>query len=147
VNVAIIGLGYVGLPLAQEAVQADMHVTGLDIKETTVEGLNAGRSHVDDPSDAEIAAVLAVGLRATTDPRDCVDPDACEHRLGQRDGDVLPRARHRSMGRDTVYRHEAVRLSGFLPGSGGRRPLHSYRPEHLSYKSKAELKDPSGSPS
>ena len=66
-NVAIIGLGYVGLPLAQEAVRAGLHVTGLDIKESTVEALNAGRSHVDDLSDAEIAAMLAGGFRAATD--------------------------------------------------------------------------------
>ena len=74
-NVAIIGLGYVGLPLAQEAVRAGLHVTGLDIKESTVEALNAGRSHVDDLSDAEIAAMLAGGFRAATDPGDCGDPD------------------------------------------------------------------------
>jgi len=75
VNVAIIGLGYVGLPLAKEAVRAGLHVTGLDIKEATVDGLSAGRSHVDDLSDAEIAAMLAGGFRATTDAGDCGDPD------------------------------------------------------------------------
>ena len=34
VNVVIIGLGYVGLPLAQEAVRAGLNVTGLDIKQS-----------------------------------------------------------------------------------------------------------------
>jgi len=66
VDVVIIGLGYVGLPLAQEAVRAGLEVTGLDIRQATVDGLNAGRSHVDDLSDADIAAMLAGGFRAVT---------------------------------------------------------------------------------
>src|SRR5580692_6867051 len=66
VDVVIIGLGYVGLPLAQEAVRAGLGVTGLDIRQATVDGLNAGRSHVDDLSDADIAAMLAGGFRAVT---------------------------------------------------------------------------------
>ena len=65
-NIVIIGLGYVGLPLAQEAVRAGLRVTGLDIRQATVDGLNAGRSHVDDLSDADIAAMLAGGFRAVT---------------------------------------------------------------------------------
>jgi nucleotide sugar dehydrogenase len=66
VDVVIIGLGYVGLPLAQEAVRVGLRVTGLDIRQATVDGLNAGRSHVDDLSDADIAAMLAGGFRAVT---------------------------------------------------------------------------------
>ena len=69
-NVVIIGLGYVGLPLAQEAVRVGLQVTGLDIKQATVDGLNAGRSHVDDLSDADIAAMLAGGFRAVSDVAD-----------------------------------------------------------------------------
>ena len=66
-NVVIIGLGYVGLPLAQEAVRVGLDVTGLDIRQATVDGLNAGRSHVDDLSDADVAAMVAGGFRAITD--------------------------------------------------------------------------------
>src|SRR6202034_4320931 len=66
-NVVIIGLGCVGLPLAQEAVRRGLDVTGLDIRRATVDGLNAGRSHVDDLSDADIAAMVAGGFRATSD--------------------------------------------------------------------------------
>src|SRR5215469_17253923 len=62
----IVVLGYVGLPLAQEAVRGGLQVTGLDIRQATVDGLNAGRSHVDDLSDADIAAMLAGGFRAVT---------------------------------------------------------------------------------
>ena len=74
-NVVIIGLGYVGLPLAQEAVRAGLHVTGLDIKPTTVDALNHGRSHVDDLTDADVAAMVAGGFRATTDLAGCGVPD------------------------------------------------------------------------
>ena len=66
-NVVIIGLGYVGLPLAQEAVRAGLNVTGFDVKPAAVDSLNAGRSHVDDLTDADIAAMVANGFRATTD--------------------------------------------------------------------------------
>src|SRR3984957_7299275 len=72
VNVVIIGLGYVGLPLAREAVRVGLNVTGLDIRQSTVDGLNAGRSHVDDLSDADIAAMVAGGFRAARDVADIV---------------------------------------------------------------------------
>jgi len=67
VNVVIIGLGYVGLPLAQEAVRAGLNVTGFDVKQAAVDNLNAGRSHVDDLTDADVAAMVANGFRATAD--------------------------------------------------------------------------------
>ena len=74
-NVVIIGLGYVGLPLAREAARVGLNVTGLDVKQVTVDALNGGRSHVDDLTDADIAAMVARGFRATTDLGDCQDPD------------------------------------------------------------------------
>lgn len=67
VDLVVIGLGYVGLPLAQEAVRNGLSVIGLDLATPVVDGLNAGRSHVDDLSDDDIAAMLAGGFRATTD--------------------------------------------------------------------------------
>jgi len=63
----IIGQGYVGLPLAQAAAAAGIRTIGLDLSERVVSGLNAGRSHVDDLSDAEIATMLEQGYRATSD--------------------------------------------------------------------------------
>jgi nucleotide sugar dehydrogenase len=71
-RLVIIGLGYVGLPLAQEAVRAGFTCTGLDLSERIVEGLNAGRSHVDDLSDAEVAKMLQSGFSATSDAS-CLD--------------------------------------------------------------------------
>ena len=61
----MIGLGYVGLPLAIQAVRSGFRVTGLDTSEKIVAGLMAGRSHVDDVTDADIAEMLSHGFRAT----------------------------------------------------------------------------------
>ncbi|MBV1855338.1 NAD(P)-binding domain-containing protein, partial [Catellatospora tritici] len=47
VDVVILGLGYVGLPLAQEAVKAGLSVLGYDVNAKLVASLNEGRSHVD----------------------------------------------------------------------------------------------------
>lgn len=66
-DLVVIGLGYVGLPLAQEATRAGLSVTGLDVSAGVVEGLNAARSHVDDLSDADIAEMIERGFTATTD--------------------------------------------------------------------------------
>ncbi|MBA2955562.1 nucleotide sugar dehydrogenase [Nocardioides sp. MAH-18] len=67
-SVVVVGLGYVGVPLAQLAVARGLQVTGLDTSERTVAGLNAGRSHIDDLSDADVAAMVTGGFTATTDP-------------------------------------------------------------------------------
>ncbi|MEQ4303022.1 nucleotide sugar dehydrogenase [Plantactinospora sp. B6F1] len=66
-DVVILGLGYVGLPLAREAVRSGASVLGFDVSSRVVEELNAGNSHVDDLSDADIAEMVAGGFRATTD--------------------------------------------------------------------------------
>jgi len=65
-DVLVIGLGYVGLPLAIAAARAGFRVTGLDTSEKIVAGLLAGRSHVDDVTDAEIAEMLSHGFRGTS---------------------------------------------------------------------------------
>jgi nucleotide sugar dehydrogenase len=67
VDLVVIGLGYVGLPLAQEACRSGLAVVGLDLSTPVVEGLNAGCSHVDDLSDADVVAMRAAGFTATTD--------------------------------------------------------------------------------
>jgi UDP-N-acetyl-D-glucosamine dehydrogenase len=69
VDLVVIGLGYVGLPLAQEACRSGLSVAGLDLSVPVVEGLQAGRSHVDDLSDADIRVMLDAGFTATTDPQ------------------------------------------------------------------------------
>ena len=74
-DVLVIGLGYVGLPLAIAAARSGFRVTGLDTSEKTVAGLMAGRSHVDDVSDAEIAEMLGLGFRVTADETAVQPPD------------------------------------------------------------------------
>ena len=66
-DVLVIGLGYVGLPLAVQAARAGFRVTGYDTGPEITGGLMAGRSHVDDVTDAEVAAMLAQGFRAVCD--------------------------------------------------------------------------------
>jgi UDP-N-acetyl-D-glucosamine dehydrogenase len=73
----IVGLGYVGLPLAMELVRAGYHVLGFDISQRVVDNLNAGRSHVQDvPSSDIAAAVKDKKLSATTDLSRLAEPDA-----------------------------------------------------------------------
>ncbi|GAB3084780.1 nucleotide sugar dehydrogenase [Isoptericola nanjingensis] len=68
-DLAVVGLGYVGLPLAQEAVASGLRVAGFDIDEARVEGLRAGRSAVDDISNRQVAEMTAAGFVAGTDER------------------------------------------------------------------------------
>lgn len=67
-DVAIIGQGYVGLPLAQEASKVGVKVLGFDINQGVVDALNSGVSHIDDLSDDDIRAMLDAGFEASTDP-------------------------------------------------------------------------------
>jgi UDP-N-acetyl-D-glucosamine dehydrogenase len=65
---AVVGMGYVGLPLAVELARSGYHVLGLDVSDGVVAGLNAGTSHIDDvPSTALKELVDAGTLEATTD--------------------------------------------------------------------------------
>ncbi|MCU1538408.1 MAG: nucleotide sugar dehydrogenase [Humibacillus sp.] len=66
-DLVVVGLGYVGMPLAQAAVRAGLAVAGLDVNAGVVTALRAGRSHVDDLSDAGLAEMLAAGFEPTTD--------------------------------------------------------------------------------
>jgi UDP-N-acetyl-D-glucosamine dehydrogenase len=64
----VIGLGYVGLPLAVEAGKGGIRVLGFDVKESVVASVNAGRSHVLDVGGEAVAALVEAGLlEATTD--------------------------------------------------------------------------------
>jgi len=66
-DVLVIGLGYVGLPLAVQAARAGFRVTGFDTSAEITWGLNAGRSHVDDVSGAEVEEARVRGFTATAD--------------------------------------------------------------------------------
>jgi UDP-N-acetyl-D-glucosamine dehydrogenase len=58
-TIGIIGLGYVGLPLAVAFAEAGERVIGLDTNAGVVEALRAGKSHVEDITDERLAAVAA----------------------------------------------------------------------------------------
>jgi UDP-N-acetyl-D-glucosamine dehydrogenase len=62
-RVAVIGLGYVGLPLAISFVEAGLEVEGIDAYPPRVEELNRGESPIDDVSDERLQAALRSGLR------------------------------------------------------------------------------------
>ncbi|MBO9369732.1 MAG: nucleotide sugar dehydrogenase [Chloroflexi bacterium] len=67
-RVAVIGLGYVGLPLAVAFARAGFPVVGVDVDEKKVAALNAGRSYIGDVSDEDLRPHVASGrLRVTTD--------------------------------------------------------------------------------
>src|SRR5229473_405727 len=67
-RVGVIGLGYVGLPLAVEFARAGFDVTGFDVDASKVAEINAGRTYIPDVQAQEMAEVVAAGrLRATTD--------------------------------------------------------------------------------
>ncbi len=64
----VIGLGYVGLPLAVEIASQGFAVTGYDVSSRVVDDVNAGRSHIGDVTDAVLAPLVRAGrLGATTD--------------------------------------------------------------------------------
>ncbi|MCW2830190.1 MAG: nucleotide sugar dehydrogenase [Aeromicrobium sp.] len=73
---AIIGLGYVGLPLAQQASRSGLSVAGFDVNAEMVEMLNGGTSHIDDLSDADIAEMISLGFTASTDEATLAAADA-----------------------------------------------------------------------
>jgi UDP-N-acetyl-D-glucosamine dehydrogenase len=74
-QIGIIGLGYVGLPLAVAFAEEGCEVVGLDLDAAKVEALNDGRSYIEDvPS--ETLAPLGEKLRATSDYEDLAGCDA-----------------------------------------------------------------------
>ena len=67
-TVAVIGLGYVGLPLTIVFADAGFHVLGFDIDPARAAAVDRGESHVTDVADADLARHVASGrLRATAD--------------------------------------------------------------------------------
>jgi UDP-N-acetyl-D-glucosamine dehydrogenase len=75
--VGIVGLGYVGVPLALAAVKARFTVIGFDIDAARVEKLNQGKSQIKHIADASLQAAVAAGkFSATTDFDRLGEPDA-----------------------------------------------------------------------
>ena len=67
-RVGVLGLGYVGLPLAVEFAKAGFDVVGIDVQQPKVNQFNAGQSYIKDVPDSIFAPLIKSGkLRATTD--------------------------------------------------------------------------------
>ena len=65
---SVIGLGYVGLPLAVQFARAGFKTVGVDISADKVDKVNSGKSYIGDVSDEELREVIGKGmLRATTE--------------------------------------------------------------------------------
>jgi len=75
-RIAIIGLGYVGLPLALLFAEAGFRVTGFDIDAAKIATLNDGRSYIHRIEPEQIAAARSAGFSATTDFVELRDCDA-----------------------------------------------------------------------
>jgi UDP-N-acetyl-D-glucosamine dehydrogenase len=75
-DVAIVGAGYVGVPLAQVFAEAGKTVVLFDVKPEVVERLNRGESHIEDVPSEALAPLVENGLRATTDFDELRDADA-----------------------------------------------------------------------
>ena len=77
VRIGIVGLGYVGLPLAVAFARAGFKVTGLDVDEARVERLRAGESYIGDVESAAVAEQVDAGrFTATTEAKVIADLDA-----------------------------------------------------------------------
>jgi UDP-N-acetyl-D-glucosamine dehydrogenase len=71
-HVAIIGLGYVGLPLATAFAKAGFHVTGVDVDPEKVEAITAGQSYIPDVSDDDLAPHVHAGRLTVTSSHDAL---------------------------------------------------------------------------
>lgn len=75
--VGVVGLGYVGLPLAVEMARSGYRVLGFDLAERVVEGINRGESHIQDVPSDRLQAYVGEGLlSATTDLSRLAECDA-----------------------------------------------------------------------
>ena len=78
-RIGIIGLGYVGLPLAVEFAKAGFEVTGFDVDVTKVESINKGHSYIGDVPDEDVSCTVKAGkLKATDDMSKLHDMDAID---------------------------------------------------------------------
>ena len=76
-KVGVVGLGYVGLPLAVEFAKAGFSVTGIDIADDRVDRISEGKNYISDVNDDELASLVAADeLTATCDYSVVSDLDA-----------------------------------------------------------------------
>lgn len=68
IKVGVVGLGYVGLPLAVEKAKAGFKTIGFDVQSAKVDMVNAGHNYIGDVVDSDLKKIVEEGtLSATTD--------------------------------------------------------------------------------
>ena len=74
--IGIVGLGYVGIPLALRYAEAGYKVIGFDIDSDKIEKISSGKTYIKHIPDADIQSAVDRGFEATTDFRRATDADA-----------------------------------------------------------------------
>jgi UDP-N-acetyl-D-glucosamine dehydrogenase len=78
-SIGVIGLGYVGLPLAVEFARQGFSVSGFDVDESKTSQINAGKSYIPDVSEKDLAEVVKAGrLRGTTKMAELANMDVID---------------------------------------------------------------------
>jgi UDP-N-acetyl-D-glucosamine dehydrogenase len=76
-DIAVVGAGYVGLPLAVTFAEEGCHVLIVDVVQPVVAGINRGQSHIEDVESARLGPLVEAGnIRATSDYADMKDAEA-----------------------------------------------------------------------
>jgi UDP-N-acetyl-D-glucosamine dehydrogenase len=73
-QICVIGLGYVGLPLATEFAEAGFRVVGVDLDEAKIEAIRAGVSYIPDVQSSRMAPLVQVGKLSATNDYQAIDP-------------------------------------------------------------------------
>jgi UDP-N-acetyl-D-glucosamine dehydrogenase len=112
VKVGIIGLGYVGLPLAAAFAAAGADVVGIETDESKISAIGEGRSYIEDISSTDLAALVSAGrLRVTADGA----------ALGDRDAILIclptPLGKHRDPDLSYVLSGAATAMDNLAPGA------------------------------
>ena len=66
ISVGVVGLGYVGLPLAVEKAKAGFKTIGFDVQSVKVEMVNAGHNYIGDVVDSDLASLVKSGMLSAT---------------------------------------------------------------------------------
>ena len=114
-RIGIVGLGYVGLPLALAFAEAGFKVLGFDIRQGNVDFINNGKSYIADVTDERLSSLVAKNvLEATVD----------QSRLGEMDAVCIcvPTPLTKTKDPDLSF----VRKEALSPGSGDFTPVSFY---------------------
>ena len=90
-KVGVVGLGYVGIPLAMRIAEMGLPVLGFDVLPERIRQMEDGVSPIRHIPDAAIAAMRARGFQATGDYSRAAECDACLEREGFESGRVIER--------------------------------------------------------